>query len=122
MVKLRCHNKKCNNEWDYKGKLKYAVCPRCRYKVNVSKSEIIEDKILEKQREEPTENKIEELIRHKGQEEEFVIQEDQEPLEEEKTSLEAYNEQKFNCPNCNAEVKPYSNFCLNCGVELNWSK
>ncbi len=35
-MKLKCHNKKCNYEWDYKGKHKfYATCPRCLSKVKV---------------------------------------------------------------------------------------
>ena len=33
---LTCHH--CNHSWEYKGKSKYATCPKCHYKVMVSKS------------------------------------------------------------------------------------
>ena len=40
-MKLKCQNKKCKHEWDYKGKSKfYATCPRCLYKLNISKAKI----------------------------------------------------------------------------------
>ena len=33
---LTCHH--CNHSWEYKGNSKYATCPKCHYKVMVSKS------------------------------------------------------------------------------------
>lgn len=43
MVKLKCPNKKCNNEWDYQGKsIFYACCPNCRTTVNIEKNKIEE--------------------------------------------------------------------------------
>ena len=43
MVKLRCPNKECNNEWEYKGKSKfYACCSNCRTTVNIKKNTILE--------------------------------------------------------------------------------
>ena len=33
---LICHH--CNHSWEYKGNSKYATCPKCHYKVMVSKS------------------------------------------------------------------------------------
>ena len=29
-------------------------------------------------------------------------------------------EEKFNCPDCGADLKPGVKFCPNCGVELEW--
>lgn len=38
MVMLKCNNKKCNYEWNYKGKSKfYATCPSCLRKVKIIK-------------------------------------------------------------------------------------
>ncbi len=35
-MKLKCSNKKCDYEWEYKGRMKfYATCPNCRYKVKI---------------------------------------------------------------------------------------
>jgi len=35
-IKLKCPNKKCKHEWNYKGKSKfYTTCPKCLYKVRV---------------------------------------------------------------------------------------
>jgi len=37
-MKVKCSNKKCEYEWDYKGEGKfYATCPRCLYKVKIKK-------------------------------------------------------------------------------------
>lgn len=43
-----CQN--CKHEWNYKGNSKYATCPECHYKVNVSKqvSEVISKYEVEK--------------------------------------------------------------------------
>jgi hypothetical protein len=39
-MKLKCNNKKCLNEWEYKGKSEfYATCPKCYNKVKVKKEE-----------------------------------------------------------------------------------
>ena len=32
---ITCHH--CNHSWEYKGSSKYATCPKCHYKVMVSK-------------------------------------------------------------------------------------
>lgn len=44
-MKLKCTNKKCKYEWEYKGDHNfYATCPRCLRKVAVpEKSEEVED-------------------------------------------------------------------------------
>ena len=37
-MKIKCPNKRCLYEWDYKGSLKqgfYTTCPRCQYKVRI---------------------------------------------------------------------------------------
>jgi len=35
---LKCTNKECNYEWEYKGKSPfYATCPRCYRKINIKK-------------------------------------------------------------------------------------
>ncbi len=37
-MKLKCTNKKCNYEWEYKGNSPfYATCPRCYRKINIQK-------------------------------------------------------------------------------------
>ena len=38
-MKIKCTNKKCEHEWNYKGESKfYVTCPRCYTKVNIQKS------------------------------------------------------------------------------------
>ena len=38
-MKLKCTNKKCGKEWDYKGKADfYATCPNCLRKVKIQQS------------------------------------------------------------------------------------
>jgi hypothetical protein len=35
---VKCQNKKCNHEWNYKGESEfYATCPRCLNKVRIKK-------------------------------------------------------------------------------------
>lgn len=42
-MRLKCTNKYCNYEWDYKGNSKfYACCPRCRYSVHVWKNAMLD--------------------------------------------------------------------------------
>jgi len=37
-MKIKCPNKKCNHEWDYKGSSKfYVTCPECYKKINIEK-------------------------------------------------------------------------------------
>lgn len=37
-MKIKCYNKECKYEWDYKGKSKfYVTCPRCLRKINIRK-------------------------------------------------------------------------------------
>jgi|TARA_R100000750_G_scaffold5683_1_gene4319 hypothetical protein len=39
-MKLKCKNKKCGNEWNYKGKSKfYASCSKCKGSVRIKKVE-----------------------------------------------------------------------------------
>ena len=41
-MKLKCNNKKCLYEWEYKGNSKfYATCPRCHYQVCLTKTRIV---------------------------------------------------------------------------------
>ena len=35
-MKLKCPNKKCEYEWEYKGESKfYTSCPRCKFNVKI---------------------------------------------------------------------------------------
>ena len=46
--KLKCTNKACGHEWNYKGSMnkgQYACCPRCLYRIR-----IMEDKVSELQK------------------------------------------------------------------------
>ena len=37
-MKIKCVNKKCHHEWEYKGKSKfYVTCPQCYNKINIQK-------------------------------------------------------------------------------------
>ena len=48
MVKLKCSNKECKNEWEYKGKSTfYACCSNCHTTVNIKKNTILEFSELE---------------------------------------------------------------------------
>jgi len=39
-MKLKCPNKKCNYEWEYKGDNPfYGVCPRCKSSVKIKQGE-----------------------------------------------------------------------------------
>ena len=41
-MKIKC--KKCNHEWEYKGKSKfYVTCPQCYVKINLNKSNHIKN-------------------------------------------------------------------------------
>lgn len=33
---LKCYNKTCEYEWEYRGSLQYACCPSCRRSIKVS--------------------------------------------------------------------------------------
>jgi len=37
---MKCNNKLCNHEWEYKGKAEfYTCCPKCKYNVKLNRSE-----------------------------------------------------------------------------------
>lgn len=43
-IPLKCHN--CGNTWKYKGSNPfYAQCPKCMYKVNISKNKIEDEDV-----------------------------------------------------------------------------
>ena len=48
MVKLKCKNKKCKYEWDYRGENPfYACCPRCKGSVKIEDNNSNEKKSRE---------------------------------------------------------------------------
>ena len=44
IMKIRCSNNKCNNEWNYNGENHfYACCPRCRSSINIEKNKVSDE-------------------------------------------------------------------------------
>ncbi len=44
MVRVRCP--RCGHEWEYRGRARYATCPRCYRKVNVEKYRVIQPEVV----------------------------------------------------------------------------